>query len=261
MATKDGQKTGGAGHYKPPGKLSPRQAREWLWDHGGADALENRLRRALGQKVKRTGPTGKVTWAVPSEAEQAKAEEWVCSRLLPPISAVSLSGEQDGPPIRSELINRGALTADAELARRVAMMLHLGKGGAEDGLAEGSPQTKPKISEKSERASSENNLSAKKLDGGSAEKFENEISPPLEFQILRFANGWAIHAVPGDRDGPTVYCLFVGDSLVRRGPFELVLSLLREKEGPVLRPHVIEAPRSDPESRPDQRSGSRTFRK
>ena len=55
------KRTGGEGYYKPPsqGKWAPREARAWLMAHGGAEVVENRIRKALGRPYKTHGPTGK----------------------------------------------------------------------------------------------------------------------------------------------------------------------------------------------------------
>lgn len=177
------EKTGGAGFYKPPRHLSPRQAREWLWNHGGDQVLENRLRRALGMSVSATGPTGKSYWRATSETEQARAEEWVVNRLVPAINAVSILGEAGADPVRLEGAGHDG---DKELARRVALlMLKADSATGDTGGRQGNgvalaPPSPAKISENSE---------VQKINGRSAPKIseeKNEVRPDLIIGERRF---------------------------------------------------------------------------
>lgn len=83
----------------------------------GSKVWERISRLALGKRIKRLGPTGKLVWYSPTWSDELWALSMCADRTLPGLRSVEMVGDPD-QPVTVKMVD------DREIARRLLLMLH-----------------------------------------------------------------------------------------------------------------------------------------
>ena len=118
------EKSGGSGYYAPAAGLTTAQMRQFMRDK--SKTVENLLRMADGKRIRLFGPTNKAYWIQTTPQMMTWAMGQVLTRILPTMGSITLAGDADGTPIRTQHLTDSPIGSDRELARRLRLALDMG---------------------------------------------------------------------------------------------------------------------------------------